>query len=92
MRDINRYVTREFAADWEKVGIELGLTTSILKVVAKNKHHQAEDCFQEVMDKWLNRNVSATWRTLEVALTNVRRQQLGLDPVDYVYYGKDIIQ
>ena len=92
MRDINRYVTREFAADWKNVGIELGLTTGMLKIIAKDHPQQAEDCFREVLDNWLQCNPTATWKMLEVALTNVKRQQLsGIDPVNDVY-GKDTVK
>ena len=87
MRDLNRYV-KKYAADWKDVGLELGLQHGTLKVVKQNNLLQAEDCLREVLDKWLQLNRNTTWRTLEVALTNVSRQQLGLDPVDDVYGSK----
>jgi len=87
MRDLNRYVVNKFAADWKDAGIELGLEFDVLKVIAKD-NQETKDCFQEVLSKWLKLTPNATWRTLEVTLTNVRRQQLGLDPVDGVCYGK----
>ena len=86
MRDLNRYVIKKYAADWKDIGLELRLQPSMLKVVKKNNPLQAEDCLEEVLDKWLKLTPNATWRTLEVALTNVRRLQLDLDPVDNVYY------
>ena len=89
MRDLNRYVTRKFAAEWKKVGIELGLKLDVLKIIEKNYPQQTEDCFQEVIDRWLRSTPDVTWRTLEVALTNVNRQQLDLDPVDNVYSGEN---
>ena len=90
MRDLNRYVTRKHANDWENVGIELGLDFTVLKTIARDNPLQSEACLREVLDKWLNLNTDdATWRTLEVALTNVNRAKLGLDPVDDVY-GKDV--
>ena len=85
MRDLNRYVIKKYAADWKDVGLELHLQPSMLKVVKRNNPLQAEDCLEEVLDKWLELTPNATWRTLEVALTNVRRLQLDLDPVDNVY-------
>jgi len=85
MRDLNRYVIKKYAADWKDVGLELGLQLSTLKVVKQNNPLQAEDCLEEVLDKWLKLTPNATWRTLEVALTNVRRLQLDLDPVHNVY-------
>ena len=42
-------------------------------------------CFQITLDKWLKFNPRATWRILEVAITNVRRVCLGLEPVTDIY-------
>ena len=50
-------------------------------------------CLRETLDKWLKFNTDdTTWRTLEVALTNVNRAKLGLDPVDKVYVTKSEIE
>ena len=84
MRDLNRYVTKKYAADWKDIGLELNLKLDILKNIQKN-NQEVEDRFEDVLDKWLKSTPKATWRMLEVALTNVRRQHLGLDPVDDVY-------
>ena len=90
MRDLNRYVTRKYANDWEDVGIELGLDLDVLKIIARDNPLQTTACLRETLDKWLKLNTDdATWKTLEVALTNVNRAKLGLDPVDDVY-GKDV--
>jgi len=90
MRDLNRYVIKKCATDWKDIGLELGLQHSTLKVVKHNNPLQVEDCLEEVLDKWLQLNRNTTWRTLEVALTNVSRQKLGLDPVDDVYGSKKL--
>jgi len=90
MKDLNRYVTKKYANDWEDIGIELGLSIGMLKIIARNNPLQAVACLRETLDEWLNLNTDdATWKTLEVALTNVNRAKLGLDPVDDVY-GKDV--
>ena len=90
MRDLNRYVIKKYANDWEDIGIELGLKFSMLRIIARDNPQQAVVCLRETLDEWLNFNTDdATWKTLEVALTNVNRVKLGLDPVDDVY-GKDV--
>jgi len=88
MRDLNRYVTKKYAADWKDIGLELGLQLDTLKIIKRNNPQQAEDCCEEVLDKWLKLTPNATWKTLEVALTNVSRLQLGLDPVDDLCIGE----
>ena len=90
MRDLNRYVTKKYATDWYDIGIELGLELDVLDIIKADNPQQSVNCFQKTLDKWLKLNTDdATWRTLEVALTNVNRAKLGLDPVDDVY-GKDV--
>ena len=90
MRDLNRYVMK-YATGWHSVGIELGLELDVLEIIEKDNPQQSEKCFQKTLDKWLKLNTDdVTWNTLEVALTNVNRVKLGLNPVDDVY-GKDVL-
>ena len=73
MRDLNRYVTRKYAIDWYDIGIELGLELDV-NIIEKDNPQQSVTCFQRTLDKWLKLSTDdATWRTLEVALTNVNR-------------------
>ena len=86
MKDLNRYVTRKYSPSWEDIGIELELDLDVLKVIARNYPQQSDICLRETLDKWLKLNTdNAIWKTLEVALTNVNRAKLGLDPVDDMY-------
>ena len=90
MKDLNRYVTKKYANDWYDIGIELGLELDVLEIIKKDNPQQSVASFQKTLDKWLKLNTNdATWETLEVALTNVNRTNLGLDPVDDLY-GKDV--
>ena len=87
MRDLNRYVTKKYAAYWRDIGIELGLESDALNIIEKDNPQQSVACFQSTLDMWLKLIPNATWKKLEVALTNVRRQQCGLDPVSDLYDG-----
>ena len=90
MKELNRYVTKKYATDWCDVGIELDLELELLDIIKKDNPQQSVTCFQKTLDKWLKLNGDdATWKTLEVALTNVNRANLKLGPVDDVY-SKDI--
>ena len=84
-RDLNRYVVIKFASDWENIGIELGLDLDVLDIIARDNPLQSEACLRKTFDKWLQLTTDATWETLEVALTNVNRVKLGLDPVFDIY-------
>ena len=93
MKDLKRYVTRKYAIDWLDFGIELGLQMYSLHDIEMN-YRNCENCLQYTLAKWLDLNGDddATWRTLEVALTNVKRVKVGLDPVaidDVHGNGKD---
>ena len=81
MKNLNHYVTKKYAADWRDIGIELDLPLHTLDIISKNNQHECVACFQSTLDNWLKSTTDATWRMLEVAITNVTRQRLGLDPV-----------
>ena len=85
MKDINRYTT-SYAGNWKDVGLELGLQFERLAIIEKNHSSDCITCFQATINSWLKlAGDKATWKALEIALTNVNRQQLNLDPVDDVY-------
>ena len=85
MKDLNRYVTNIYAADWESIGMELELKYETLYIISRDHQHDSITCFKRTLDKWLTSNPHGTWRTLEVAITNVNRSRLGLKPVDDIY-------
>ena len=86
MKYINRYVTNKYAVDWNNIGIELNLQTAALSTIRGSD----QACFQAMINKWLlSTGDKATWKAMEVAITNVQRQKLGLGPVDDVYGMKN---
>ena len=85
MKDLNRYVTKKYATKWFDIGLELGLELHTLDAIEADHSQRCVTCFRKTLDMWLKLNGKPTWKSLEVALTNVERQQLDLDPVDDVY-------
>ena len=85
MQDLNRYVIKKYAPDWEDIGLELGLQLNTLEIFSKNNQKECVSCFRSTLNEWLKLNPNATWSMLEVAITNVRRTSNGLDPVTDVY-------
>ena len=85
MKDLNRYVTRKYASDWLDIGIELGLNFDVLKVIGSDNLQKCEACLMNTLAKWLKLNTDVTWKTLEIAITNVNRSKLGMNPVGDVY-------
>ena len=85
MKDLNRYVVKKYATDWKDVGLELEIEINDLKIIEKDHPQDCVACFQETLNKWLKLTPNATWRSLEVALDNVKKY-----PADNMY-GKDIM-
>ena len=83
MKDLNRFVTTIYATDWYEIGIELKVDLHELNIIKQANPQQRVDCFQNTLGKWLQSTSNdVTWKTLEIALTNVNRANLELNPVD----------
>ena len=85
MRDLYRYVIQLYATEWRVVGLELNLKTAKLNTISKDNPNNSEACFEKTLYTWLQSNPDATWRMLEVAITNAIRAHNGLDPVADIY-------
>ncbi|XP_065887379.1 uncharacterized protein [Dysidea avara] len=84
MIELERHgVAQQYAADWFETGVKLGLNDfpNVLENITESSLENDRLCFHEVLYKWLKLFPDATWRSLEVALTNVKREKLHLDPV-----------
>ena len=84
VKNINRYVTWKYADDWREIGLELDLHDGILDSCS-SVYGDSKKKFHRMITDWIEKGVNTTWIALEVALTNVNRQKLGLYPVDDVY-------
>ena len=90
MEDLNSYVVTKYATDWYDIGIKLKADIHKLDIIKQDNPQQSIVCFEKTLDQWLQSNSDdVTWRTLEIALTNVNRANLGLKSGDV--NGKDII-
>ena len=90
IKDLSSFVIKKYASDWKDIGKQLGLESYVLDNIATDNPMKCEACLEKTLDSWLKLNtVNATWKTLEVAITNVNRTKFGLDPVNDVY-GEDM--
>ena len=90
MEDLGSYVITKYATDWYTIGIELKADVHKLDIIKQDHPQQCIVCFEKTLNHWLQSNSDdVTWKTLEVALTNVNRANLGLKSVDV--NGKDIL-
>ena len=84
MKELYRYVVNQYAIYWRDIGFELDLKCSKIDNIKANSF-ECEDRLYEVLKAWLEvKEDHATWKTLEVAIINVKRLKSGADPVDSV--------
>ena len=77
MSELNKYLVK-YCGLWRAIGLKLGLEDDLLETIARdNPKHQ--ECFRVMLQKWLIQDVSATWNSLELAITNAQRDDLSLD-------------
>ena len=78
MRDLSRYLT-EYCPLWRTIGQKLGLRDTVLNLIEHEHPKQLRESFRRTLQYWLDQDVSGTWSTLELAITNARRDELNLD-------------
>ena len=78
MAELYKFFTK-FCEHWRSVGLKLGLSYDLLKVIEKD-WSEHEDRFRVTLEKWLQQE-KATWETLELAITNAQREKLSLEPL-----------
>ena len=92
-KHLEKFLT-EYCLLWRAIGLNLGLKSALLNMIEAD-HHQHRKCFSKMLEKWLQMDPRATWSTLELAITNANRQNLGYDSLErskiqnysYQYYG-----
>ena len=80
MKDLNRYIVEQQAAQWERLGLELGLKDYHIANISKDNPNRSVTCCREILQKWLHIDPSATWSKLDDAITNIK-QPLTTAPV-----------
>ena len=77
MGELNRFLT-EYCKLWKSIGYKLGLEDAVLDMIQSDCPTQRER-FTAVLQKWLEMEGRPTWNTLELAITNARREELSLE-------------
>ena len=90
MGELNRFLT-EYCKLWKSIGYKLGLEDVVLDMIQSDCPSRRE-CFTAVLQKWLELDLRPTWNTLELAITNARREELSLEAlpesklITYIWY------
>ena len=75
MRDLRSNYVTQYAAQWERLGLELGLKEyHIANISENNARHprRVEECCAAVLEQWLRVTPSPTWGKLEDAVKNIK--------------------
>ena len=73
MRDLHSNYVEQYAAHWERLGLELGLKNYHIANISKNNPKSAEECCVAVFEKWLREIPSPTYDKLDDAVKNIKR-------------------
>ena len=77
MSELNQFLT-EYCGHWRSVGYKLGLEDTVIHMILHDHPTQERERFRVALQKWLEQDASATWNTLELAITNAHREELSL--------------
>ena len=61
LEELCRHITPEHAANWRKIGIELGVFYTDLNAIEQVYSGLHEICCNEMFEKWLQNQPQATW-------------------------------
>ena len=85
LKDLCRHITPRYAADWKAIGTLLNLPTGELKAMEAGWPTNAKWCCNQMLEKWLEMDITASWRKL---LTVIESPSVsGCDQGTYVSRG-----
>lgn len=76
MGDLHTHIVIQYAAQWEMLGLELGLKPNdIAKISENNARHPRgiELCCAAVLKEWLRKIPSPTWDKLDSAIKKIKQ-------------------
>ena len=68
LKDANNFLAQTCPVEWKDVGLNLDLSAVELDVIEYDNHYKAKPCGREMLKKWLQVDVSASWEKLRSAV------------------------
>ena len=65
---------RQYATEWKRLGVELGLKNYDITKISENYEHHPKKikvCFTAMLEQWLKMFPSPTWGVLEDAINKI---------------------
>ena len=75
MKDLEAHIVQQQAAQWERLGIELGLKDYHIANISKDNEYnpnRSVTCCRAMLQKWLEIDPSATWSKLNDAIKKIK--------------------
>ena len=75
MRDLNRYIVEQQAAQWERLGLELGIKDYHIVNISKDNEHnpnRSVTCCRAILKQWLREIPSPTWGKLDDTVKKIK--------------------
>ena len=86
-KDLQQFVTPQYATRWREVGIQLGLSNETLSVIQEDNPLNVRRCCNAMLMKWLSVDTNASWQKLFTAIDNCTTQYDGTGAGEYVAVG-----
>ena len=64
LKDLYRYITPQYATQWQVIGTLLGLSSETLDIIEHDNRDKATPCCNAMLKKWLQIDSAASWRKL----------------------------
>ena len=80
MSELSKFLT-EYCKLWKFIGYKLGLKDTVIDMI-KGDYSTQRECFMATLQIWLEQDVGPTWNALELAITNARREEQNLEPLN----------
>ena len=71
LKELYRYVTPLYAAEWREIGIGLGLSDPQLKVIRADHPTSTRDCCNNMLTVWLQVDPAASWEKVFNAIDSL---------------------
>lgn len=71
MKDLMKYVSDDYAADWKRIGYFLEMSVGAMKAIERNFPSDVKWCCEHMFEEWLQKDTNATWGKVFAAIDSL---------------------
>ncbi|XP_065899282.1 NLR family CARD domain-containing protein 3-like isoform X2 [Dysidea avara] len=68
LKDLFKYVTPEYASNWKRIGILLGMSVGVLNAIERSFPTDTNWCCERMFEKWLAMDTAPSWNKIFLAI------------------------